>query len=116
MDLRPPANHPSRIEDCIQRYRARRRLDNDRTNIFNKYLALGGIDTSPRQFQGGSKIDLDGATSSEIREAMASDVIHRAGNDSRFYNPNHPEHWDVDFAGIAAGFLLVFLLPLVKTA
>lgn len=38
---------------------------------------------------------------------MASDVIHRTGSDPRYYNPKNPEHWDVDFAGVVAGFLLV---------
>lgn len=98
-------NERSRIEECIQRFRARRRLDSDRLNIFNKFLAIGGIDGSPRQFQGGNSIDLEGATSTEIREIMASDVIHRTGNDQRFYNPNRPDHWDVDFAGVVSGFL-----------
>lgn len=96
----------SRIEECLQRFRARRRLDSERANLFNKFLAIGGIDGSPRQFQGGDTIDLEGATTGEVRESMARDVIHRTGNDSRYYNPKYPEHWDVDFAGVVSGFLL----------
>lgn len=44
-------------------------------------------------------------TPSERRELRATDTIHRGGNtNSRFYNHTQPEHWDVDFTGVAAGF------------
>lgn len=98
-------NEHSRIEECIQRYRARRRLDNVRSLLLDKYLALGGIDSSPRMFQGMKTIDVDDATNNEIREMTAGDVIYRGSTSSRYYNPNEPEHWDVDFAGVVAGFL-----------
>jgi Argonaute siRNA chaperone (ARC) complex subunit Arb1 len=108
-----PAHRPfvDRIEECIQRFRARRRLDNTREIIFTRYLFLGGIDSTVRQFQSTQKLAddaLEDKTKAEVREITATDVIQRGADDSsnpRFYNPNYPEHWDVDFAGVAAGFL-----------
>lgn len=108
-----PSHRPfvDRIEECIQRFRARRRLGSKRDNMFSRYLSLGGIDTSVRQFQGTRNIGddiLEDATKSAVREMTADDVIQRGGDGNRntqFYNPNYPEHWEVDFTGVAAGFL-----------
>jgi len=72
---------------------------------------LGGIDASVRQFQSTRNIGddiLQGATKSTVREMTADDVIQRGGDGNRnprFYNPNYSEHWDVDFTGVAAGFV-----------
>ncbi|KAK3940320.1 Argonaute complex, subunit Arb1 [Diplogelasinospora grovesii] len=102
-----------RIEECIQRYRARRRLETDRNNLFSRYLMLGGIDATVRQFQSTSNISgemLDGLSRDEIRVMTADDVIYRGGGSdhanfyTRWYNPNYPTGWDVDFTGVAAGF------------
>ncbi|KAI2602220.1 Argonaute complex, subunit Arb1 [Hypoxylon sp. NC1633] len=96
---------PDRIEECIQRYRASRRMDNERTKIFNKYLGLGGIDTSPRQFTGFAE-DRDAladADAEQIRRLTATDFI--GGSGSRYYDPAKPDHWFVDFEGIVKGFL-----------
>jgi hypothetical protein len=35
-------------------------------------------------------------------------VIQRGADGNRnprYFNPNYPEHWDVDFTGVAAGFV-----------
>lgn len=100
-----------RIEECIQRYRARRRMGSDRMNLFTKFLLLGGIDATQRQFTGTAKLknsDLkeEGFNSNEIRGMYANDVLTRGGGPvSRFYNSDFPQHWEVDFAGVVAGFL-----------
>ncbi|OTA94325.1 hypothetical protein M434DRAFT_10864 [Hypoxylon sp. CO27-5] len=96
---------PDRIEECIQRYRASRRMDPERTTMFNKYLWLGGIDASPRQFTGfaDDREALDEADAGEIRRMTATDFV--GGSGFRFYDPVEPEHWFVDFEGIAKGFL-----------
>ncbi|KAL2169083.1 hypothetical protein VTG60DRAFT_6505 [Thermothelomyces hinnuleus] len=112
-DVIYPPHRPfvDRIEECIQRYRARRRLNSDREYLFSRYLLLGGIDASVRQFQSTRTIGddiLEDATKNSIREMTADDVIQRGGDGNRnprFYNPNYPEHWDVDFTGVAAGFV-----------
>ncbi|KAK3900526.1 Argonaute complex, subunit Arb1 [Staphylotrichum tortipilum] len=108
-----PSHRPfvDRIEECIQRFRARRRIGVDRDVVFSRYLFLGGIDSTTRQFQGTRNIGddiLDDATKGAVREMTADDVIQRGGDGNRnvrFYNPNYPEHWDVDFTGVTAGFL-----------
>ncbi|KAK4184843.1 Argonaute complex, subunit Arb1 [Podospora australis] len=108
-----PPHRPfiARIEEAIQRFRARRRLDNKRELLFSRYLTLGGVDTTVRQFQGSrnlGKETLEESSKTEIREMIADDVI-RGGAEynehSIFYQPEFPEHWDVDFSGVAAGFL-----------
>lgn len=112
-DVLYPPHRPfvDRIEEAIQRFRARRNLGPHRDNLFSQYLCLGGVDSTVRQFQGSRAIGddiLEDATKSAVREMTADDVIHRGGNGNnnpRFYNPNSPEHWDVDFTGVAAGFL-----------
>ncbi|KAK4177115.1 Argonaute complex, subunit Arb1 [Triangularia setosa] len=98
-----------RIEEAIQRYRARRRLDSVRNQIFTQYLMVGGIDATVRQFQGADKLPDDlvrESTKGELREMISDDVIHRGGGGGgRFYHPATPEHWDVDFTGVVAGFM-----------
>ncbi|KAI1660922.1 Argonaute siRNA chaperone complex subunit Arb1-domain-containing protein [Daldinia decipiens] len=94
-----------RIEECIQRYRASRRMDSERLMLFNKYLWLGGIDSSPRQFTGFAE-DRDAlaeAEADEIRQMTATDFV--GGSGIRFYDPLKPEHWFVDFEGIVKCFL-----------
>ncbi|OTB12697.1 hypothetical protein K445DRAFT_320837 [Daldinia sp. EC12] len=94
-----------RIEECIQRYRASRRMNSERAMLFNKYLWLGGIDTSPRQFTGFAedREALEGKDPDEIRQMTATDFV--GGSGPRFYNPLEPEHWFVDFEGIVKCFL-----------
>lgn len=112
-DIIYPPHRPfvDRIEECIQRFRARRRLGAERDVLFSRYLVLGGIDATVRQFQGTRNIEddiLEDATKGAVREMTADDVIQRGGDgnrNSRFYNPNYPEHWDVDFTGVASGFV-----------
>ena len=112
-----PPSRPfvDRIEECIQRYRARRRFDSDKEQLFSRYLFLGGIDTSVRQFQGTASLtkrDLDGLDKDDIREISANDFVGRKSglHGARYYNDDDPEHWEVDFTGVAAGFLLVQLV------
>lgn len=80
-------------------------MDNARANLFDKYLALGGIDTSPRMFQGTKSLDMNDASNNDIRDMTAGDVIHRGSSNSRYYNTSDDEHWDVDFSGVVAGYL-----------
>ncbi|KAK1752259.1 Argonaute complex, subunit Arb1 [Echria macrotheca] len=117
-EVQYPLHRPfvNRIEDAIRRYRASRRLDNERSKAFTRYLLLGGVDATARQFTGISGLDdefMEERTKTDVRDMAADDVIARgeAGKwDARFYNPDYPEHWDVDFAGVAAGFFSESLL------
>ncbi|KAI4866815.1 Argonaute siRNA chaperone complex subunit Arb1-domain-containing protein [Hypoxylon rubiginosum] len=94
-----------RIEECIQRYRASRRMDSERTNLFNKYMWLGGVDTSQRQFTGfaNDRDALEEADADEIRKMTATDFV--GGSGQRFFDPLEQEHWVVDFEGIIKGYL-----------
>ncbi|KAI0106181.1 Argonaute complex, subunit Arb1 [Nemania sp. FL0031] len=101
----PARPFTDRIEECIQRFRARRRLNSQRAAMFNKYLFLGGIDSSQRQFTGMAR-DKDAmaeADSEQVRTMKAVDFV--GGNDYRFYNPSNPDDWEVDFEAIVKGFL-----------
>ncbi|KAI6370579.1 hypothetical protein MCOR25_004122 [Pyricularia grisea] len=103
----PESPFVDRIEECIQRYRGRRRLDSTRDLMFSRYLNMGGIDTSQRQFTGAngiSKDDLAGLSKAEKRMAAANDVINRRGDDPRWFTPGD-EGWTVDFAGVVAAYL-----------
>ncbi|RDA89413.1 hypothetical protein CP532_6125 [Ophiocordyceps camponoti-leonardi (nom. inval.)] len=94
----------SRIQSCIQRFRARRRLPVDKTRFFNEYLFLGGIDTSTNQFGGQDHRDLRDLTPAERRDVTATDTVHTDSFTSdRFYRAGD-ENWTVDFTAIVAGF------------
>ncbi|KAJ8120410.1 hypothetical protein ONZ43_g2874 [Nemania bipapillata] len=101
----PSRPFSDRIEECIQRFRVRRRLDTQRTTMFNKYLFLGGIDSSQRQFTGmaNDKDAMAEADTEQIRTMTAVDYV--GGNGSRFYDRNNPDDWEVDFEAVAKGFL-----------
>ncbi|CAK7270524.1 hypothetical protein SEPCBS119000_004133 [Sporothrix epigloea] len=104
----------ARIETCIQRYRARRRLDNERTNIFNRYLRMGGIDCNPRMFNGAADFEEgETMTKDDVRALTATDVVPRAGSKtSKFYATDNAHMWTVDFSGVVAGFLSVSLFAI----
>ncbi|KAK4227181.1 Argonaute complex, subunit Arb1 [Podospora fimiseda] len=104
-----------RMEECIQRFRGRRRMDGERNKIFSEYLTLGGIDCSVRQFQSANNLAddlLEESSKSAIREMIADDVINRTADStySRYFNPNYDDHWEVDFTGVASGFLSSYVL------
>ncbi|RKF78326.1 putative argonaute sirna chaperone arc complex subunit arb1 [Golovinomyces cichoracearum] len=95
-----------RMQSCIQRYRACRKLEQVRSNVFTKYLALGGIETGIKQFTGGlDKETLENSTAKEIADIQATDFIRTHPHSSRFYDGS--ENWVIDFEGVAKGFLLV---------
>jgi hypothetical protein len=96
---------PSRIEEAIQRYRQKRRFDSQRAFLFDKYLALAGIDSSPRMFQGLDPLETKEMTSDEIRTLTARDVVHRGLPGSKFYSANEPRGWTVNFPIVVKGFL-----------
>ncbi|KAI0206390.1 Argonaute complex, subunit Arb1 [Astrocystis sublimbata] len=99
----PARPFASRIEECIQRFRARRRFDSMRGAIFNKYLFLGGIDASQRQFTGKDDADLAEADTEQIRSMTAVDFV--GGSGTRFYDGSNSDEWEVDFEVVVKGFL-----------
>lgn len=101
-----------RMQNCINRFRSRRRIQNDRIVFFNEFLFLGGVDSNPGQYTGLARQDLSDLTPAQKREATATDMIYgTSAAGDRFYNGNE-EAWTVDFAGVAAGYLSVTLVEL----
>ncbi|KAI1330955.1 Argonaute complex, subunit Arb1 [Xylariaceae sp. FL0255] len=77
-----------------------------RTDIFNKFLFLGGIDSSARQFSGSAtdKEALAAADADEIRQMTAVDFV--GGSGIRFFDGSTDgKDWEVDFAAVVKGFL-----------
>jgi len=105
--LQPTDPSNRRIETCIQRYRARRKLDSIRGNIFSKYLILGGIEATNKAFTGGAldKETFATATAEEIAAVQATDFVRTGSKNTKYYDPTEEEKWIVDFEGIAKGFL-----------
>ncbi|KAJ6444968.1 argonaute complex, subunit Arb1 [Purpureocillium lavendulum] len=104
--------YSSRIQSCIQRFRARRRLQTEHALFFNEYLFLGGIDTSSNAFGGYDPKDLKDLTPAERRDLMATDTVHGSFNsDDRFYSGAN-DHWTIDFTGVVAGFFSTPLMAL----
>lgn len=85
-------------------------MTSERSVLFDKYLALGGVDTTQRQFTGTASFVKEwkdeGLTKDEIRGFTANDFLsHGDDPKGKFYNPAFPEYWEVDFAGVVAGYL-----------
>ncbi|KAL9610805.1 MAG: hypothetical protein Q9167_004505 [Letrouitia subvulpina] len=93
-----------RIECAIQRYAAKRNMDSARKNVFDKYLAYGGIECGPKQFSGGlNAADNSDMTATDIAlmKAIHFVAIDKDGNDGANYV--------VDFEACAKAFLSVRL-------
>ncbi|KAL9012766.1 MAG: hypothetical protein Q9173_002491 [Seirophora scorigena] len=88
-----------RIECAIQRFCARRNIDSAKKDVFDKYLALGGISAGPKQFAGGlGATDLSDMTAAEITLTKATHFVtaDKWGGDGAY---------EVDFAACAKAFL-----------
>lgn len=68
---------------------------------------LGGVEAaSTKGFTGGlDKETLENATASEIEAIQATDFIRTGSVNSKYYDPDKPEGWVVDFEGVTKGFL-----------
>lgn len=95
----------SRIEECLNRFRARRRLQGNLVHYFDEYLFLGGIDASQRAFQGVDPKEYAAATAEEKQQLSNVYGIHGTGDNPKYYSPSKPEHWSVDFSAVVAGYL-----------
>ena len=96
-----------RIEECLHRYRNKRRIQTKNAQYFSEFLFLGGIDCQPRQFQGG--VESEGTIASEFKAATGLETVHHGGGGSAYYNNTLKDagHWDVDFTGVLAGYLSI---------
>ncbi|KAE8442563.1 hypothetical protein EG329_003050 [Mollisiaceae sp. DMI_Dod_QoI] len=99
----------SRIQTCIQRYRARRNLDSDRSNILTKYFMLGGVESGTKAFTGGlDQETIESSTAAEIAALQASDYIRTGSGNAKYYDGS--DNWVVDFEGVAKGFLQLYTM------
>lgn len=93
---------------AIQRYKAKRNFDSERKDLFDKYMAYGGIDTGPKMFSGGLDANmLAERTAAEIATMTATNFVgadkDREGG-SKFV---------IDFDGVVKGFLYFATADLV---
>lgn len=86
-----------RIEVAIQRFKQKRRMRQQYSSVFNKWMRFGGVEASPRMFGGLSKQDMATMDAEEIAKAMA---VHNVP-----WNRGDETHWVVDFIGVGEGFL-----------
>jgi hypothetical protein len=104
-----------RMQQCIQRYRARRKLNSHRANIFSKYLVLGGVDAGVKAFGGGLGRDtLENCNAAEIEDIQATDHIRSGGGPIKFYDAGDPVNWVIDFESVVKGFLYVLQVRPLK--
>lgn len=105
----PEIPFPQRIEECIQRYRQKRKVATRNGHIFEKYLFFGGIQSTQRMFGGMDADAIREATTDEIRQMTATDFVQSGASSAKFYHPQHAEGWVVDFEGVVKGFLSRFI-------
>ncbi|KAL9128693.1 MAG: hypothetical protein Q9217_002686 [Psora testacea] len=89
-----------RIETAIQRYVAKRNLNSDRKNLFDKYLTFGGIEGGPKMFSGG--LDVCTTENSNAAEIAMLTATHSVAFDKS--DPRN-ETYVVDFEGCLKAFL-----------
>ncbi|KAH8154892.1 uncharacterized protein LAJ45_01424 [Morchella importuna] len=93
----PSKSFAERIETCIQRYRAKRKFDPVRLQIFTSYLNLGGVSTGPKAYSGGvDPKNVDGLDAETIQAMAATEFVDKDDEDSE---------WEIDFEYVVKGFL-----------
>lgn len=88
-----------RILTAIARFERTRKLTNDRRDILFKYLAFGGVETGPNQFQGGR--DTEGMDKTQIAHTLTQASINQNKRDLG----TETSLYEVDFQGVMKGFL-----------
>ena len=96
-----------RIEIAIQRFVARRNFDAVRKDLFDKYLAYGGVESGVKMFSGGlSATEMSNMNAAEIARMKARHFVAADKNN------DGDSHFVVDFEACAAGFFSS-LVPLI---
>ena len=86
-----------RIETAIQRYCSRRRLESNRKNVFDKYLAYGGVNCGQKMFSGG----LDQAT---LADHNAQEIASMTATHFVPVDREDPDVYVVDFERCTKAF------------
>ncbi|OAX78554.1 hypothetical protein ACJ72_07136 [Emergomyces africanus] len=73
-----------RLETAIQRFQAKRRMNEDRRNVFTKYMSFGGVDVGPKMFEGNDQRDFKDKDAEDILHTTAQSTVpeNRVGWDS----------------------------------
>ncbi|KAI4725338.1 hypothetical protein E4T49_06944 [Aureobasidium sp. EXF-10728] len=98
----------TRIETAIQRYRARRKFHQQTSQMFNKFMSYGGIESGPKMFGGSDNRDLAEMDAAQIAALTA---VHFVAEDVLY-----SDRWEVDFVGVAKGFLSCHMLADLETS
>ena len=70
------------------------------SQVFNKWMKFGGVDSAPRQFTGRlTQEEMEGKDAGEIARMMATHQVD--------WDREDEEQWAVDFEGVAKAFLYV---------
>lgn len=89
-----------RIETAIQRYFAKRNLNSERKDVFDKYMSYGGVDAGQKMFSGGLDAKtLSDRTAPEIGTLTAK---HSVGEDK---DDGGESAYVVDFEGVVKAYL-----------
>ncbi|KAF9739294.1 hypothetical protein PMIN06_001013 [Paraphaeosphaeria minitans] len=96
----PDKHFVERIELAIQRFKEKRKMHEVYSNIFNKWMRFGGVESAPRMFGGLSQKDMAGMGAEEIARARA---VHQVP-----WDRDDPKQWVVDFTGVGEAFLSSF--------
>jgi hypothetical protein len=86
-----------RIELAIQRFKQKRRMHTMYAAVFNKLMRFGGVDSTPRMFQGASQ--------QELKEMDAEQVARALANHTVPWDRADEKQWVVDFVGVGKAFL-----------
>lgn len=85
-----------RIQTAVQRFCARRKFDSALKEVFDRYLAFGGVDAGPNMFGGATDPDADELTAQEIAALKTTKFLNRAVIDGDMV---------VDFDAVLKAFL-----------
>ncbi|KAJ9216138.1 hypothetical protein DTO166G4_2382 [Paecilomyces variotii] len=86
-----------RLEEAILRFQAKRRIENDRSHMFSKYLAYGGVDVGQKMFAGVDQRELEDMDTEQILAARAQAWIN--SDRSKML---------IDFDAVVRGYLTAF--------
>lgn len=93
----PDKSFVERIEIAIQRFKQKRRMHEMYSLVFNKLMRFGGVESSPRMYQGLSAHEMKNMGAEEIAQARATHNVPWDRADKK--------KWVVDFEGLAKAFL-----------
>ncbi|KAF2032629.1 hypothetical protein EK21DRAFT_60500 [Setomelanomma holmii] len=93
----PDKDFIDRMELAMQRFKQKRRMHEMYAHVFNKLMRFGGVESSPRMYQGISHQEMREMDAEQIALALATHTIP--------FDRGNEMYWVVDFDGLARAFL-----------